>query len=115
MAVARQMLVSVWHILTKREPDRYADWGKVATGFMTIAYDDIGGAKQIPGGRTAPVFVRWCLDTWSLGEKLQRVRFRGKTCILPKSTLPGATPEAEPIGRGWRQNINRLFSVWQPF
>jgi hypothetical protein len=25
VAVARRMLVSVWHILTKRQPDRYAN------------------------------------------------------------------------------------------
>ncbi|MCC7361269.1 MAG: IS110 family transposase [Anaerolineales bacterium] len=104
VAVARRMLVSVWHILTKRQPDRYADWGKVATGFMTLAYDDFGGAAHIPGGRTAPEFVRWCLDTLGVGEKLQRVKFSGKTYILPRSTLPGAAPEAEPIGRGRRQN-----------
>jgi hypothetical protein len=107
VAVARRMLVSVWHILTKRQPDRYADWGKVATGFMTIAYDDFGGAAHIPGGRTAPEFVRWCLDTLGVGEKLQRVKFSGKTYILPRSTLPGAAPEAEPIGRGRRQNTRQ--------
>jgi hypothetical protein len=104
VAVARQMLVAVWHILTKRQPDRYADWAKVATNFMTIAYDDFGGAEHIPGGRTAPEFTRWCLDTLGVCEWMQRVKFSGKLYILPRSTLPGAAPEAEPIGRGRRQN-----------
>ena len=57
-----------------------------------------------PGGRTAPEFVRWCLDTVGVCEGMQRVKFSGKTYILPRSTLPGAAPEAEPIGRGRRQN-----------
>jgi transposase len=104
VALARRMLVSVWHILSKRQPDRYADWGKVATGLMGMAYSDFGGAANIPGGRTAPEFVRWCLDTIGVCEKVQRVKFSGKTYILPQSTLPGAAPEAEPVGRGRRQN-----------
>ena len=104
VAVARQMLVAVWHILTKRQPDRFADWAKVATNFMSMAYSDFGGAEHIPGGRTAPQFTRWCLDTLGVCERMQRVKFTGKTYILPQSTLPGALPEAEPIGRGRRQN-----------
>jgi hypothetical protein len=98
------MLVAVWHILSTRQPDRYADWPKVATIFMTIAYDDFGSAEHIAGGRTAPEFTRWCLDQLGVCEWMQRVKFSGKLYILPRSTLPGAAPEAEPIGRGRRQN-----------
>jgi transposase len=104
VAVARQMLVAVWHILTKRQPDRYADWGKVATNFMSVAYDDFGGAEHIPGGRTAPEFTRWCLDTIGVCERMGRVKYSGKTYLLPPSTLPGALPAAEPVGNGQRQN-----------
>ncbi len=107
VAVARQMLVAVWHILSKRQPDRFADWGKVATNFMATAYDDFGGAAHIPGGRSAPEFTRWCLDTLGVCERLQRVKFSGKTYLLPQSTLPGALPEAAPIGRGQRQNTRQ--------
>jgi hypothetical protein len=80
----------------------------VATNFMTIAYDDFGGAEHIPGGRTAPEFTRWCLDRLGVGEKMQRAKFSGKLYILPQSTLPGAAPEAEPIGRGRRQNTKAI-------
>jgi hypothetical protein len=66
----------------------------VATNFMTIAYDDFGGAEHIPGGRTAPEFTRWCLDRLGVCEKMQRAKFSGKLYILPQSTLPGAAPEA---------------------
>jgi hypothetical protein len=61
----------------------------------------------MPGGQTAPEFTRWCLDTLGVCERLQRVKFSGKTYILPQSTLPGALPEAEPIGRGRRQNTRQ--------
>jgi transposase len=106
VAVARQMLVAVWHILTKRQPDRFADWAKVATNFMSMAYSDFGGAEHIPGGRTAPQFTRWCLDTLGVCERMQRVKFTGKTYTrrVPQSSLPGAAPAAEPIGRGRTQN-----------
>ncbi len=108
VAVARRMLVSVWHTrsVTKRQPDRYADWAKVATNFMSVAYDDFGGVEHLPGGRSAAEFTRWCLDRLGVGEKMQRVKFSGKlyTLRVPQSTLPGAAPEAEPIGRGRRQN-----------
>ena len=59
-AVARQMLVAVWHTrsVTKCQPDRYADWAKVATNFMSMACGDFGGAEHIPGGRTVPQFTR---------------------------------------------------------
>jgi len=104
VALARQMLVAVWHILTKRQPDRYADWAKVATNFMTIAYDDFGGAEYIPGGRTAPEFTRWCLDSLGVCAEMPRVKFSGKTYLLPQSSLPGAPPAAEPKGNGRKQN-----------
>ncbi len=59
------------------------------------------------GGQTAPEFTRWCLDTLGVCERLQRVKFSGKTYLLPQSTLPGALPEAAPIGRGQRQNTRQ--------
>ena len=106
VAVARQIQVAVWHILTKHQADHYANWAKVATNFMSMAYADFGGAEHIPGGRTAPEFTRWCLDTLGVCQRMQPVKFTGKTYTLrvPQSTLPGAAPEAEPIGRGRRQN-----------
>jgi len=104
VAIARQMLVAVWHILTKRQPDRFADWTKVATNFMSMAYDDFGGVANLPGGRSAAEFTRWCLDRLGVCERMQRVKYSGKLYILPQSTLPGAAPEAQPKGTGQSQN-----------
>ena len=48
--------------------------------------------------------MRRSLDRIGLGKDLQRVR-RGKhEYWLPQSSLPGAAPAGEPIGRGRKQN-----------
>gem|GEM_PF-3496749 len=105
VAIARKLLVVVWHVLTQREADRRADAAKVARGFLNMAYKDIG-ARNLPDGMTAPEFVRKNLDALGLGKELQRLG-RGKhQYLLPPSSLPGAPPAAEPIGRGRRQNTH---------
>jgi transposase len=103
VAIARKLLVVIWHILTKREADKHANDGQVASGFLYVAYQDIG-ARHLPDGMTAPEFVRRNLDAIGLGKDLQRVKYGTHEYLLPQSTLPGAPPAAEPIGRGQRQN-----------
>lgn len=103
VAIARKMLVVVWHVLTKREADRRADAEKVAENFLNTIYTHIG-ARQLPGGQTAPEFVRRWLDRLGLGRDLQRVTRGGHSYLLPRSSLPGAPLAAEPVGRGQRQN-----------
>ena len=103
VAIARKLLVVVWHVLTKREADRHADAAKVARGFLNMAYKHVG-ARNLPENMTAPEFVRRNLDRIGLGKDLQRVTRAGHAYLLPQSSLPGAPPAAEPIGRGRRQN-----------
>lgn len=103
VAIARKLLVVVWHVLTKHEADRHADAAKVARGFLNMVYKDIG-ARHLPDGQTAPEFVRRSLDRIGLGKDLQRVTRAGHAYLLPQSSLPGAPPAAEPIGRGRKQN-----------
>ena len=102
VAIARKLLVVVWHVLTKREADRHADAAKVARGFLNMVYDI--GARHLPDGQTAPEFVRRSLDRIGLGKELQRITRAGHEYLLPQSSLPGAPPAAEPIGRGRKQN-----------
>jgi hypothetical protein len=90
-------------VFTKREADRHADAAKVARGFLNMVYKDIG-ARHLPDGQTAPEFVRRSLDRIGLGKDLQRVTRAGHEYLLPQSSLPGAPPAAEPIGRGRKQN-----------
>lgn len=103
VAIARRLLVSLWHILTKHQADKFADVDQVASGFLNVAYQDVG-ARNLPDGQTAPEFVRQKLDAIGLGKDLQRVRYGKHEYLLPQSSLPGAPPAAKPRGNGQRQN-----------
>lgn len=103
VAIARKLLVAIWHVLTRREADRHANPAQVASGFIYVAYGDVG-ARNLPDGMTAPEFVRRNLDALGIGKDLQRVKYGKHECLLPPSSLPGAPPAATPTGRGQRQN-----------
>jgi transposase len=103
VAIARKLLVVVWHVLTKREADRHADAARVARGFLNMVYKDVG-ARNLPDGQTAPEFVRRSLDQIGLGKDLQRVTRAGHEYLLPQSSLPGAPPAPKPRGNGRAQN-----------
>jgi hypothetical protein len=103
VAIARKLLVVVWHVLTKRAADKRADAAQVAQNILNTVYTHIG-ARNLPDGQTAPEFVRRSLDRLGLGRDLQRVKRASHEYRLPPSSLPGAPPAAEPIGRGRRQN-----------
>jgi transposase len=103
VAIARKLLVVVWHVLTNREADRHAEAGKVAQNILNTVYTHIG-ARHLPEGQTGPEYVRHCLDRIGLGKELQRVR-RGKhEYLLPQSSQPGAPVAAKPKGTGQPQN-----------
>jgi transposase len=104
VAVARKLLVSIWHLLTRREVDRYMVPAALATTFASFVYGELGGTDDLPGGRTALEFVRHLLDQLQVGKELQYVMLGRKRFILPKSSQPGAAPVPEPEGRGQRQN-----------
>jgi hypothetical protein len=103
VAIARKLLVVVWHVLTKGEANRHADPVKVARGFLDMAYKDVG-ARNLPDNMTAPEFVRRNLDRLGLGRDLQRIERGSREYVLPPSTLPGAAQAAVPTGRGQLQN-----------
>lgn len=103
IAIARKLLVGVWHILTKREADKYAEAEQVARSFAQTAYGAIGAA-ELPEGETGPEFVRRNLDALKLGKDLQYVKYGNRRFILPQSAQPGAAPMATPTGRGQLQN-----------
>jgi hypothetical protein len=103
VAIARQLLVSIWHILKKREADQHADPKLVAQAFLNFACAPVG-AQNLPNGEAAPEFVRRNLDILKLGKDLQRVKRGRHEYLLPASTQPGAAPAAEPKGRDQVQN-----------
>lgn len=104
VAIARKLLVAVWHVLTKEEADQHADVEQVARAFADAAYTDLRVAN-LPDGETGAEFVRRNLDALKLGKDLQSLsRGKNKAFILPQSMQPGAAPMLEPKGRGYLQN-----------
>ncbi len=81
VAIARKLLVSVWHVLTKWEADRQAEPEKVALKLV------IWSRKLKPQGRhglSTAEFVRSRLDRLGLGAELQEVGWPS----TPKLRLP---------------------------
>jgi len=85
VAIARKLLVAVWHILTYEEADRHADERSVAASFVNLAYRM--GTKNLPGGISAKAFTRQQLDRLKIGGKMKTVPWGGKQIVLPPSSL----------------------------
>jgi transposase len=71
VAIARKLLVAVWHILAKHEPDRFAEPGIVARKLMQYTY--LLGKANRPTGQKAAEFVRQQLDALGLGGELTAI------------------------------------------
>ncbi len=56
VAIARKLLVAVWHVLSQQAADRFADPGNVASSFYRYAYKV--GVKNLPEGQSALAFTR---------------------------------------------------------
>jgi len=75
VAIARKLLVAMWHVLTKRVADRHADDDQVAFKLMTWAWK-LTPAQRL--GMTSRQFIRYHLLRLHLGEALTHIR-RGGT------------------------------------
>jgi hypothetical protein len=75
VAVARKLLVVVWHVLTEATADRHADQDMVAFKLMLWAWE-LGEEQR--GGLTTPQFVRKGLMKLEMGEELTHI-VRGGT------------------------------------
>jgi len=85
VAIARKMLIAVWHILTEEKTDKYAVPEKVAATFFRHAYRV--GVKNLPHGMSALEYTRHNLDRLEIGENLTKLRWGSKTFNLPPSKL----------------------------
>jgi transposase len=86
VAIARKLLVAVWHILSKGCADRFADPERVARKLLNQAYRLGRGRRH--QGQTAAQYVRQQLDRLGLGAELAAIPL-GKTrrIVLPPSQL----------------------------
>jgi transposase len=87
VAIARKLLVVVWHVLSKRQAYRFADPHMVARKLLQHAYRL--GKDNRPQGQTTVQYVRTQLDLLKIGEGLVRISWgKVKNPIpLPPSSL----------------------------
>jgi len=85
VAIARKLLVAVWHVLNGQVVDRFADPQNVARSFISHAYKV--GVRNLPKGQSALAFTREQLDRLGLGKNLQEISWGSKLRKLPPSKL----------------------------
>jgi len=84
VAIARKLLVSVWHVLSRGCADRFAAPPQVARKLMDYTYE-LGRANR-PEGQTTAQAVRAHLDRLGLGADLEQISWGStKTVKLPPS------------------------------
>lgn len=85
VAIARKLLVTVWHVLARKVADRFAEPEKVSKKMLHIAYE-VGKANR--AGKSAAQFTRERMDTLGLGSELTSIPWGTKKPIpLPPSKL----------------------------
>jgi transposase len=85
VAIARKLLVSVWHVLSKECADRFAEPERLAYKLMQHAYR-LGKANR-PAGQSTGEYVRRQLDRLGLGADLAAIQWGRRTIPLPPSQL----------------------------
>ena len=87
VAIARELLVTVWHVLACKVADRFAEPEKVSKKMLHFAYE-VGKANR--AGKSAAQFARERMDTLGLGSELTSIPWGAKKPIpLPPSKLKG--------------------------
>ncbi len=85
VAIARKLLVAVWHVLTHGVADCYADPARVARKLLNYTYK-AGRRNRRPGQSTAE-YVREQLDRLELGAELESIAHGQRPIPLPPSKL----------------------------
>jgi transposase len=85
VALARKLLVAVWHVLAGETADRFANAQQVANSFFAHAHKL--GAENRPDGQTAIQFTRQQLDRLNLGQDLTHIPWGSRKYTLPPSSL----------------------------
>jgi transposase len=77
IAIARKLLISVWHILSHNVIDRFAEPEAVAQKMLRFAYEV--GKENRPGRQSAAHFARERLDVLGLGRELTSISWGPST------------------------------------
>ena len=81
VAIARKMLVVIWHLLTDHEADHHASEQRVATRFFTWAE---ALHREGRNGLSTAMFARQELTRLGLGHQLETITRSGRTGRLPR-------------------------------
>jgi transposase len=101
VAIARKLLVGLWHVLTESVADRFADDTQVARSFFALAYKV--GVRNLLGKKSALVFTREQLDRLHLGAELTQLPWGSKTFNLPPPRNTGTSAASAVVPAGaWR-------------
>jgi len=94
VAIARRMLVSIWHILTKREPYQHFDEEDIAYKMLIWAWAMDEGSRK---GMTPQQFAKYGLLRLGTGQDLERI-YRGGAVrrIAPTEEILALKPELAP-------------------
>ena len=71
VAIARKLLVAVWHLLTKESADRFSSPQRIARAFLQHAYR-LGQANR-PHGQSPAAYVRQQLDRLGIAAELTHI------------------------------------------
>lgn len=80
-----QLLIVVWHVLTKESADRFTNSTQVACSMFAFAHKV--RVKNLQEGQTALGFTRKQLDRLRIGQEVRQIPWGTKTFTLPESKL----------------------------
>ena len=91
VAMARKLLVAVWHVLTERAADHHADPVMVAAKLMRWSWQL---TPEQRGGLTSRQFIRYGLLHLQLGDDLRRFTYGGQPrAVSPPEDILALFPE----------------------
>ena len=90
VAIARRLLVAVWHVLTERAADRRADPDMVASKLMIWSWK-LNDVQR--GGLTSRQFVRYGLMRLKIGQEIAHVKRQGNRPIASVEEVLDRLPE----------------------
>ncbi len=94
VAIARRLLVAIWHILTKREPYHHFDEETVAYKMLTWGWALDEKARK---GMTRQQFAKYSLLRLGIGQDLERITKHGASRRLaPAEEVLAMKPELAP-------------------
>ena len=97
VAIARKLLVVVWHVLAKNETDRFAEPVSVSRKLLNYIY--LLGKANRPAGKSGAQFVREKMDDLGIGEELTSIPWgpsRPPIQLPPSKLQSGKKNERRP-------------------